>query len=119
MKKHSQWKRFTFALIGFRAAWQNERSFRTEIVLASFFFLAMVVARPGVLWWLATGLTAGMVLGAELFNTAIENMCDALHPDQHPLIGMAKDCASAAVLVSVLTAGGVFLGLIGHLLHRW
>ena len=45
-------------------------------------------------------VSAALVLVAELVNTAIENVCDALHPSRHPLIGAAKDCASAAVLVA-------------------
>ena len=72
--------------------------------------------------WLA-GLTAeqwglvllcfGGVIAAELFNTALERLCDALHPQFHPLVGAAKDAAAGAVLVLALASVGVAVALFG------
>ena len=58
---------------------------------------------------------------AELLNTALEHLADRLHPEQHPTIQAAKDCAAAAVLVASLAA--VLIGLLTlavglHLLDR-
>ena len=50
-----------------------------------------------------------MVLAAELFNSALEAALDRLHPERHPAIKVAKDCAAAAVLLLSLTALGVFI----------
>jgi len=55
------------------------------------------------------------VFAAELFNTAIEHLADHLHPDVHSQIRIVKDCAAAAVLVTVLGALGVALALLIHL----
>lgn len=44
---------------------------------------------------------------AELFNTAIEQAIDLLHPQWHPRAGRVKDLAAAAVLVAALSAVGV------------
>ena len=118
-KKHSQWSRFGFALDGLKAAWEREASFRTEIVMALIVLIGMSVLRPEILWWVIVGLTIALVLSAELINTALETVCDALHPDIHPLIKVAKDCASGAVLVSVTAAAGVAAALIGHLFQWW
>ena len=45
------------------------------------------------------GLLAGigLVLVAELLNTAIEALADRLHPERHPEIRVVKDVAAAAV----------------------
>lgn len=112
-KKNSQWARFTFAMAGLGAAWRMERSFRTEVIGAMIVFVALAAKRVEALWWLLAILSTAAILSAELVNTAVEAVCDALHPERHPLIKVAKDCASAAVLIANFTAV-VFLGFLVH-----
>lgn len=86
---------------GLSYAWRSQRNFRIEVGLGS---LALLLAV-----WLGTGLAAvaimvGLVLALELLNTALEAALDLLHPQQHPLAKVAKDCAAAAVLVASLAA---------------
>ena len=45
----------------------------------------------------------------ELLNTAIEKLSDHVTPDHHVAIGRIKDMASAAVGLSLLLAGLVWL----------
>lgn len=54
--------------------------------------------------WCALALAMGGVLSAEALNTGIEFLCDAVHPEHHPLIGKAKDVAAAGVLIMALSA---------------
>ena len=61
---------------------------------------------PGVTVTL-TNTETGVVLTAELFNTAAERMCDALHPDRSPAIGTVKDLAAGAVLVFAVMSAAV------------
>ena len=63
--------------------------------------------------WFAVIIATILVTGAELFNTAIESLCDAVHPDQHPLIGHAKDTAAGAVLLASIAAGVIGLIVFG------
>lgn len=107
MKKHSQWDRFMFAFSGLRSALKKEASLQTEAAFFVGVLAHLVWKQPPLFWWIVILLGAAMVFVAELMNTAIENVCDALHPDQHPLIGVAKDCASAGVLVA--NAAALFL----------
>jgi undecaprenol kinase len=51
-------------------------------------------------------------LAAELLNTALERVIDHLHPESHPSIKIAKDCAAGAVLVLSLAAVAVFVALL-------
>lgn len=63
--------------------------------------------------WTAIVLCVGLVISAECLNTAVERLADRISREQDPLIGQAKDCGSAAVLVLAVTAavvGSVVLG---------
>lgn len=51
--------------------------------------------------WLALILIIVVCFVAELLNTAIECVSDALTTDHHPLIGRAKDLGAAAVCLAL------------------
>lgn len=64
-------------------------------------------------------LATGMMLLAELFNSAIEILCDFVEPHQNPQIGAIKDIAAAAagiaifVWAAILTIEGIqFLAIV-------
>ena len=46
-------------------------------------------------------LATGIVLLAELFNSAIEILCDFVEPQQNTQIGTIKDIAAAAVGIAI------------------
>lgn len=48
------------------------------------------------------------VMLAEIINTAIEAVVDRIGPEIHHLSGLAKDLGSAAVLLSMIMAIGVW-----------
>ncbi len=79
----------------------------------------LMVLRLEPLWWALVILASGMVIAAELFNTALEHLADHLHPETHPRIAVVKDCAAAAVLVAAVAALAVGIALIVHLVARW
>lgn len=107
-----------FALAGLAHALRTERSVRFEAVVFVLVWAALAVLRPGPLWWAATALASAAVLAAELLNTAIEALADHLSPELHPQIRIVKDCAAAAVFVSVIGALVVAAALVVDLLHR-
>ena len=99
---------------GFVAAWRNEAAFRQEALLA-------MVLLPSAFWlgrhWVETTLLAGsvlLVLIVELLNSGIEAAIDRIGPEWHALSKRAKDMGSAAVLLSLLLAGGVWLAAFYH-----
>jgi diacylglycerol kinase (ATP) len=91
--------RLGFAIAGLRAAWHSERSLRTQAYLAAILLMVMLWLQPAALWWAAVGIMVTLVFAAELINTALEQLADHLHPEQHPKIKMVKDCAAGAVLI--------------------
>lgn len=110
MKNEIFQRRLLFAWSGIRTALRNERSFRTQMWFAAAVAPALLILRPALIWWALVGITVALVLAAELINTALENLADHLHPEQHPRIKLVKDCAAGAVLV--LSVGAVWVGLL-------
>jgi undecaprenol kinase len=104
MKGQAFNKRLLFALRGIFLAFQRERSIRFQVLATTSVLACLLLTQPSALWWAIGALTIGMVLVAELFNSALETLADHLHPEQHPEIGAAKDIAAGSVLVATLIA---------------
>ena len=64
-------------------------------------------------------LACALVLALELVNTAVEAVVDLVSPKPHPLAGVAKDAAAAAVLLASLGAVVVGLAVLGPPLWAW
>lgn len=110
MKNRVMRQRLGFAWAGIASAWQNGRSFRTQIVFAVALPIALLLLRVSAVWWALCLTIAFLVLAAELFNTALESLIDHLHPEIHPAIKLSKDSAAGAVLL--LSACAVIVGII-------
>ncbi len=100
---------FFNSLAGLKAAWNSEEAFRQEALL-------VLVTTPLGYWLGATGLERTLLIGSvilvliiELLNTSIEVVVDRISSERHELSGRAKDIGSAAVFLSLLLAGLVWL----------
>jgi undecaprenol kinase len=109
MKNQSFRRRAGFAIQGIFCAWRAEASFRQQAVIALGVLLILLWRRPAMVWWALLLMNCGLVLAAELFNTALEHALDHLHPERHAAIEVAKDCAAGAVLLLSLTGLCVFI----------
>jgi undecaprenol kinase len=118
MKNRPLRTRLGFAFKGFGFALRAEHSLRFQASVFVAVLIALAILRPGPLWWAIVMLASSAVLAAELFNTALEHLVDHLHPEVHPQIRIVKDCAAAAVLLTVLGAIAVAVTLAVHLLSR-
>jgi diacylglycerol kinase len=98
---------FLFAFKGVALCVRTERNFRIHLAVTFYVLIASLVTRLSAVEWSLILLCAGAVLGAELFNTAAERLCDALHPDRSPAIGTVKDLAAGAVLVFAVMSAAV------------
>jgi undecaprenol kinase len=117
MKNASLLQRLRFAFNGVKFA-MAEKSFRLQLLAAVFSLGALLLFGASPIWWAIFLLTIGSVLSLELVNTALEAALDIVHPNFHPAIARAKDCAAAAVLVMSLVSIAVFvLFLISSLEH--
>ncbi|WP_090232113.1 diacylglycerol kinase family protein [Lentibacillus halodurans] len=95
---------FIHAWNGLKAITRTERNFRIHIMAAVFAVAAGLAFRLSVIKWSVIILVIGLVLIAEILNTAIEKMLDYLKPDLHPQAKFIKDLAAGSVLVSAVIA---------------
>lgn len=63
-----------------------------------------VIFRISRMEWIACAICFGLVISAELINTAIETIVNMVSPERQPLAGKAKDIAAGAVLVAAIFA---------------
>ena len=100
------------ALQGLAAAWRHEIPFRMEVVAFAFFLpLSFFVGRTAVERALLVGSLL-LVLIVELLNSALEATLDRVSLEHHPLIGRAKDIASAAVGLTLVNAAAIWLFIL-------
>lgn len=108
-------ERFKYPLRGFRVAWQEETSFRFHNMLALLTLLCAYLLEISFIEFLIVIAMIGFVLVAELFNTALEELCDKFQPTHDPHVAKIKDLAAAAVFAAATTA--VIVGLIIFIPH--
>jgi diacylglycerol kinase (ATP) len=94
---------------GLAGAFREEEAFRQELLFAC-------VALPLGLWLGHSGVERALlvapvllILIVELLNSAIEATVDRIGLERHELAGLAKDIGSAAVLLSIILLGVVWL----------
>ena len=94
---------------GLRFALRSEAAFRQELaVFLPAVPLAFVVAQEPWKRLALIGVLMALFV-VELLNTAIEKLSDRGTPALDPQIGRVKDMGSAAVGLTLLTAGAVWL----------
>jgi diacylglycerol kinase (ATP) len=101
-----------YSLAGLAAAVRHEDAFRMELILA-------VLLTPLALWLGNTGVERALLIGSliivlivELLNSAVEATVDRISFENHRLAKRAKDIGSAAVMLSLVNAGVVWLLII-------
>lgn len=94
---------------GLRFALRSEAAFRQELVI---FILAVPIAFliTADAWkrLILIGVLI-VVFVVELLNTAIEKLCDRVNLEIDPQIGRVKDMGSAAVGLTLILAGTIWL----------
>ena len=98
-----------YSIAGLKTAYNGESAFRQEA-------WAALVLIPAAFWlgrsWVEVVMLAGsvtLVLIVELLNSGIEAAIDRVSFELHDLSKRAKDLASAAVFVSVMLCGAIWL----------
>jgi len=109
--------RLRYAWQGLRYGLLAEASLRLQALALAVVVAALLWLQPAAIWWALALLASSAVLAAELLNTAVERLADALHPAESAAIRIVKDCAAAAVLITVLGALAVAAAFIVHLLR--
>lgn len=106
---------FSFSISGLKYAYKYEQSMFVHVIATICVITANIIFKVQPIEWLITVLAIGMVLAAELINTAIEAIVDMVTLEFHPLAKIAKDCGSAATFVLAMMAA--VIGIVVYLPH--
>lgn len=106
---------FRDALRGVFHTFRSQRNARIHLAVGLAVVAGGVLLGLAPLEWAVVVLAIVLVVAAETVNTALETLGDAACPDHHPLVGVAKDVAAGAVLVTAV--GAVVVGLLVFVPH--
>jgi diacylglycerol kinase (ATP) len=110
---------FGYAARGLCALVRGEHNAWLHIAATILVATAGSVLRIDTPDWRWLIVAAALVWMAEAINTAIEALCDRLHPSRDPAVGRVKDLAAGAVLVAAVAAALIgALTLVPYLLER-
>lgn len=97
------WAATIYSVDGLRACFRSEEAFRLELILSLIFGpLAFILGETAIEIAILL-LAIALVLLVELLNSAIEAVVDRVGMDYHELSKKAKDIASGAVFISLMT----------------
>jgi len=100
---------FTYAIHGIAKALKQEANLRIHALATVVVIITGIYFQIPPWAWAAQTLAIGMVWSAELFNTVWEEFLDYVYPEHSPQVGLIKDIAAGAVLVTALAALAVGL----------
>ena len=94
--------RFIVALNGLKFVFKNEGHFKFHTVVFILILLLGYYFRLETWEWTTILLCSLFVFISEILNTALEQLCDYIQPKQDVSIGLIKDIAAGAVLISAI-----------------
>jgi diacylglycerol kinase len=97
-KRHTLLKAFYCAFRGLRNFFLAERNGKIQLLIACLTATFACAFHISSLEWIAVLLCIAMALALEMFNSAIEKLCDFVNKDFHPAIKIIKDVSAAGVL---------------------
>lgn len=101
---------FKYAISGIITSFKTERNMKIHILVMILVIIAGIIFKLSLLDWIILVIMFGLVISAELFNTAIETTIDMITKEKNEKAKIAKDVAAGAVLV--LAVASVIVGLI-------
>lgn len=98
------------ALHGVRTVWKEEPNFRLQsvtavAVLAFLAYFRFTYSESAIIVF-----SMMLVLGAEMFNTLVEDLLDVIEPEHHASVGKMKDMMAGVVLL--MSCGAVLVGVL-------
>ena len=96
-----------------RGAWlliTTEHSIMIQIAIGFLVTILGFFMHLSSIEWMFQFLAIAIVLVAESLNTAIEKLCDFIHPDYHKKIGFIKDVSAGAATFAAIIA--ILIGLL-------
>ena len=105
--------KFKYAFAGLLAGIRGQSSFFVHLLMTGAVIVAAALLKVDLIEWGLLVLCTAIVLAAECFNSALEQMAKSVTDQHDEQIGTALDIASGAVLVAAIGAaivGAIVLG---------
>ena len=96
------------AITGIRHAVLLDFSVRYKLIVSAVFLL-IAAAFESVFHFLFVLAVTGLMLVAEMFNTAVEAICDFIQPEHDERIKNIKDIAAGAAIIAIVIWCAVLL----------
>lgn len=112
---HKKIRSFGYALKGLRVAWCEEQNFRIQASLALIAIFCGAAFHISLTEWLFIVGWIAVVLSAEVFNTALEELCDMLRTSHDPHVEKIKDLGAAGAFLA--SCGAFVAGCVIFLPH--
>lgn len=96
-------KSLTYTFKGAFLLLKTEHSIMTQSLIGVAFVVLGFYFKITKVEWMFQILGFGLILTAESLNTAVEKLCDFVHPEYHKKIGFVKDIASGAMTFAVIS----------------
>ena len=103
-------KSFVYAFRGLIKTFHEEQNLRIQTAIAIIVIIAAWYFNVSKAEWLILILTIGIVILAEIINTAVELVTDVLKPRIDGYVKIIKDVMAAAVMMSSIIA--VIIGVV-------
>ena len=97
-------KSFLFAFHGLYRFFSTQHNAILHAIATGVVIVLSLLIKLPLSKFLFIMIAISLVWMAELFNTAIEQLCDMVCPQQHPQIKFIKDVSAAAVLITAVMA---------------
>lgn len=111
-------KSFGYAIAGVLIAVREQQNMRIHVLAVLVVTVFGVFIGLDAVEWSIIALTYGLVLVAEMFNSALEYLIDLVSPERNPIAGKVKDVAAGAVLLAALVATCVAISIFGNKLFN-
>jgi diacylglycerol kinase len=103
------------ALRGVVFVWQRQRNFRIEVVIGTLVMILAILLGFTYMEVVSILVSVSVVLGAELFNSIIEELLDTVEPHSSVHVGRLKDVTAGVVLLLSLFA--IVIGILTVIHH--
>jgi len=97
-------KSFGSAFVGLYRLLRDEQNARIHSLITILVFITAIILDIDRIEAAIIFMAIILVFGMEIINTAIEDLLDHLHPQQHQTVARIKDAMSGAVLITAIIA---------------
>ena len=99
-----------YAFKGIASALPSERNMKIHVTIMALVIIFGIILNISTFEWFVCIICFAIVISAEIFNTALEQMVDIAMPEKDPRAKFVKDVAAGGVLVMAIASA--IIGLI-------